>query len=365
MNPRISTLIPTFNRADLLKITIKSVQMQSFKDIQIIVLDDCSDDNTSMVVKELASSDKRIDYLVNEENIGFLANHKKIFSLVETDYFSIISDDDCLFPEFYEQGIKFLDANKDVDVAIFQPLFADNMLNLTNPINPLNDRFSILYPNDGFKSFFDGSINRTWTSMIFRKKCAEIYNEMDPMDFDTGHDMRYLTRVFSRYAIATTNELGAFHRIYDGGLTNTVISNIMSPIANVTRDQRLLEVLNDNMVSNENKIFAENILKRSVFGQIKLALFATAREVYLFLTIYKKDKEKFYEFMNHNFNMESKALLIFYKLIVSKPIVYILSFLVWIYLPINNYKIKKRDRLLTKSSNEASKQIDFLKMMHN
>ena len=69
MLPKVSIIIPTYNRANLLPRAINSVLNQTFKDFELIIVDDGSTDNTRKVVKEFEEKDSRIKYIW-QENFG-------------------------------------------------------------------------------------------------------------------------------------------------------------------------------------------------------------------------------------------------------------------------------------------------------
>ncbi len=65
MNPTVSVIIPTYNRANLVSRAIKSVLNQTYQDFEIIVVDDCSEDNTEEIVKSF--NDSRIRYIKHKK----------------------------------------------------------------------------------------------------------------------------------------------------------------------------------------------------------------------------------------------------------------------------------------------------------
>lgn len=67
--PLVSVIIPTYNKADILPSTIESVLSQSFKDFELIIVDDGSTDNTRRVVKDFVKKDNRVIY-IHQENSG-------------------------------------------------------------------------------------------------------------------------------------------------------------------------------------------------------------------------------------------------------------------------------------------------------
>ena len=93
-NPKISVVLPTYNRPDYIVLSIRSILNQTFKNFEILVLDDASTDNTEDVV--LGFNDKRIVYIKNKKNMGYAANIKKGFGMSKGKYIFMISDDDMI-----------------------------------------------------------------------------------------------------------------------------------------------------------------------------------------------------------------------------------------------------------------------------
>jgi len=71
-NPKISIIITVYNGEGYLKTALLSIQNQDFKDVEIIMIDDCSKDNSVNLIKELMIKDPRIVLYQNEENKGML-----------------------------------------------------------------------------------------------------------------------------------------------------------------------------------------------------------------------------------------------------------------------------------------------------
>ena len=70
--PKISIFLPIYNKAKYLNRSISSIQMQTLKDIEIIVVNDCSEDNTLEILKKMAKNDTRIKIVNNNKNRGLL-----------------------------------------------------------------------------------------------------------------------------------------------------------------------------------------------------------------------------------------------------------------------------------------------------
>ena len=92
--PLFSIVIPTYNRANLLRRAIKSFLVQDFKDFEILISDNNSTDNTKKIVESF--KDKRVIYSKNNENIGCIPNFKRLILMARGRYIITHGDDDVL-----------------------------------------------------------------------------------------------------------------------------------------------------------------------------------------------------------------------------------------------------------------------------
>jgi glycosyltransferase involved in cell wall biosynthesis len=105
----ITTILPTYRRPQLLRRAIRSVLAQTCGEFVVYVCDNASGDETAEVVAEFASYDSRVQYHCHRENIGAVANFNYGIAQVATPYFSMLSDDDLLMPEFYARAMEGLE----------------------------------------------------------------------------------------------------------------------------------------------------------------------------------------------------------------------------------------------------------------
>ena len=112
---KLTVGIPTFNRARWLRETIESVLAQTFTDFRLIVSDNASDDDTPEIVRSF--NDGRIDYVRCELNIGRAGNFSRIIGLADTDFVTLVADDDILYPDHLEAAVDVLEAFETVGLA--------------------------------------------------------------------------------------------------------------------------------------------------------------------------------------------------------------------------------------------------------
>jgi len=104
----ISVIIPTYNRAHLVGRTIQSVLNQTYKNFEIIIVDDGSSDNTEQAVKSFG--DKRIEYLQFEENSGSSAAPRNTaIKIAKGKYIAFLDSDDEWLPEKLERQIELFE----------------------------------------------------------------------------------------------------------------------------------------------------------------------------------------------------------------------------------------------------------------
>ena len=96
MNPKLSIIIPVYNTEIYLKECLDSVINQTFKDIEIIIVNDCSPDNSEAIILEYASKDPRIKYIKHDKNKSLLQARISGAKIATGDYFWHVDSDDYL-----------------------------------------------------------------------------------------------------------------------------------------------------------------------------------------------------------------------------------------------------------------------------
>lgn len=94
VSPLVSICIPTYNRAAQLERALSSAMKQDYGNLEIIVVDNASTDDTAAVVRRCQRLDGRIDYRANEANIGAVNNFNAAVAFANGDYVMWLADDD-------------------------------------------------------------------------------------------------------------------------------------------------------------------------------------------------------------------------------------------------------------------------------
>lgn len=110
MNDLVSIITPSYNTAEYIAETIKSVQAQTYGNWEMIIVDDCSTDNTDKIVGEYLS-DARIRYLKNEKNSGAAISRNYALREAKGKWIAFLDSDDLWMPEKIEKQLSFMKTN--------------------------------------------------------------------------------------------------------------------------------------------------------------------------------------------------------------------------------------------------------------
>lgn len=100
--------MPVFNTGKYIGTTLRSIMNQTYRQIEILVSDNASTDNSEVIVKQCMKEDNRIKYFKNEKNIGFAGNVNKLIGMASSDILAIYHADDIYEPSIVEKELKVL-----------------------------------------------------------------------------------------------------------------------------------------------------------------------------------------------------------------------------------------------------------------
>ncbi len=177
--PKVSVVIPTHNRAELLPLAVRSVLEQTFQDFEIIIVDDASKDNTKEVVQGF--KDDRIKFLHRDTCGGDAVARNLGIAISKGEYIALLDDDDQWAPEKLEQQVNiFLNSLPNVG-AVYT-----GRVNIDGKTGEMLD--VILAKKKGF--LFDEFLNHffiTTSSVMLRKECFNkvgLFDENIPYNSD-------------------------------------------------------------------------------------------------------------------------------------------------------------------------------------
>src|SRR5262245_20261356 len=121
-NPLVSVTITNYNYAPFLGRAIESVQRQTFKDLEIVISDNASTDDSVNVARKYMHDDPRIRLIVNPENIGPVGNHKRASEEAGGTYrLNLDADDWIIDPEAIQSQVDMLNSDPQISF-VFSPV---------------------------------------------------------------------------------------------------------------------------------------------------------------------------------------------------------------------------------------------------
>ena len=111
MNDLVSIVMPSYNTGRFIKETIESVLAQSYTNWELIIVDDCSTDNTDEIVNQYLADD-RIRYIKNDTNSGAAVSRNRALREAKGRWIAFLDSDDIWHPEKLERQLKFMIENQ-------------------------------------------------------------------------------------------------------------------------------------------------------------------------------------------------------------------------------------------------------------
>lgn len=111
---KVSICLPVFNGRRYLRAAIETLLVQTHTDFEVLVSDDCSDDDSLEIANQLASRDKRIVVWRNNERLGLFQNYNAAIERASGDYIKLFAQDDLLMPNNLETHLEIFAKNKTV-----------------------------------------------------------------------------------------------------------------------------------------------------------------------------------------------------------------------------------------------------------
>jgi len=213
--PRVSFVVPCYRLGHLLADCVNSILSQTFQDLEVLIMDDCSPDDTPQVAASF--SDPRVRYIRNEPNLGHLRNYNKGLSLSRGEYLWLISADDRLRrPYVVERFVKRMDARLDAGY-IFCPAMKFEGDRETELSGVHGDADTVFEGHDFLRVLANGNSVPSPSGMV-RRSCYEQIS-MFPLDLPFAGDW-FLWSAFALHAnVVYLAEPMVSYRVHTGNMT--------------------------------------------------------------------------------------------------------------------------------------------------
>lgn len=216
MDDLISIVLPVYNGEKYLRESIESVIVQTYKNWELLILDDCSTDKSADIAKEYVEKDSRIHYYRNKTNLRLPRNLNKGFSLAKGNYLTWTSDDNRYRPQALERMWQALSSDAEA-----QFVFASCRI-----IDENGKEIEYIMANDWSKKRIVG-MNPVGACFMYTRQAYEAVGEYNP-ELVLVEDFDYWQRLYAKFGAVTISDILYEYRWHAGALTSTMRKDIFN-----------------------------------------------------------------------------------------------------------------------------------------
>lgn len=209
MSDLISIVLPIYNGEKYMCQSIESIIAQTYKNWELIIVDDGSTDNTTSIAQKYEANDVRIHFYKNPQNLRLPRTLNRGFSFAKGDYLTWTSDDNYYYPRALEIMLKALqDKQRDFAFASCDVINSDGKI------------VECIMVNDHAQKAIVGS-NPVGACFLYSRKVYDTIGEYDS-DLTLVEDFDYWQRICTCFSPVCIPEKLYAYRIHDGALTSTM-----------------------------------------------------------------------------------------------------------------------------------------------
>lgn len=208
-NDLISVVLPIYNGEKYMIQSINSIINQTYKNWELIIIDDCSTDRTAIIAKQYASKDSRIKYYKNDKNMKLPKTLNKGFSLAKGDYLTWTSDDNLYISNAFEKMYRKLKDSKDIEF----------IYSSCEIIDENGNNLDYMYASSQGSKEIIGS-NIVGACFMYTRKVYESIGDYDE-NYILVEDYDYWLRIFSKFNTTYIEDILYKYRWHNGALTST------------------------------------------------------------------------------------------------------------------------------------------------
>lgn len=216
--PMVTVIIPTRNRAELVFRSVQSVLSQTYKDFELILIDDASEDNTFDVIHELA--DKRITYVRNAKPRGAAVARNKGITAARGQFIAFLDSDDEWLPFKLARQVAMFQSLPDKVGAIYTGLTAFDLGKKRKSTRKPKKAGNLL------PDLYYGNVVGPLSTLAVRSGCFNAVGQFDEQ-FPSCQDWDLCIRIAQKYYFAYDKECLVKYYIGEGSITKDMEAKAM------------------------------------------------------------------------------------------------------------------------------------------
>ncbi|MBI4833572.1 MAG: glycosyltransferase [Planctomycetes bacterium] len=234
--PLVTVIMPTYNHGQFIGEAVESVLNQTYKNIELIIIDNYSEDNTEKIVSSF--KDTRIKYFKLRNNGVIAASRNEGVRKATGRYIAFLDSDDIWLPFKLERQLNFLEENKDVGLVYGRAeIFGES------------DSSGIEFPHLKYVKtgwLFDGLLKRNFIgilTVLLKKECLEDVGVFDEdVQIRSAEDYDLWLRISKKYKIGGINEIMAKYRVHGANVSLDATKNLSACLRVVNKISSKTEI---------------------------------------------------------------------------------------------------------------------------
>lgn len=231
MDTKISIIVPVYNTAPWLSRCLDSICTQSYRNLEILCVNDGSTDNSAEILEEYAAKDSRIK-VFTQENAGLSAARNTGLKHATGEWVTGVDSDDYLCPDIYEQCVKL--CSERVDIVFF------GVRVFTTEGEELNNGYFAL-PEAGEYELLPaqaGKLNACFWDKLWRRSLITEHNLQFPVGLVHEDEALFWTALPYVRRVAMCPSIGYTYLLREGSITN---AGVLAPLKRTERYMKILE----------------------------------------------------------------------------------------------------------------------------
>lgn len=254
--PKLSVIIPVYNTAQYLRLCIDSVLSQSFEDVEVICVDNCSTDGSADILREYAAKDSRIKYLVTDKHGRATEARQFGLQAAQGEFITFVDSDDSIKPGMYAHMLNEHEKhNADIVVCNYDMVYPDKILpSYSDMRNETIEIAEMGYPKY-FEKYFcmQRPNNYLWSRIIRRSLAVEHSIEFQPVDISEDTIFIMFCTVFAKRVVHINDSYYNYFQREDSTVRQTIRNRNVAHsyvyafdcVEKYVHSQNLMEVFRD------------------------------------------------------------------------------------------------------------------------
>ena len=315
MNNLVSVIIPSYNHEKYIKDCVMSVLNQTYKKIEVYVMDDCSMDNSAKIIKKI--KDPRLKVFCSKKNKGTVKTINELMEKCKGDYIAIIGSDDIWKKNKIEKQVKYLKNHINIGAVFTTAEVIDENGDLYVDDDAFNDE---VFKKENMSSgkrmrfFFENGNHLCHSSSLIRTDVVKkigFYNIM----YRQLHDYDYWVRLINEYSIHIIDEKLVKYRRFKKSKQNLSNNSSESMIRVVNENNSIIYWMFENihksifkegfedLFINKNSNTNEELVCEKYFILLKYKFNgANNKELALSMLYNYSNKEKLFSLLENKYN---------------------------------------------------------------